>query len=584
MMVKQKKIPMLQRSISVFVPALNEEHTLAPTVERLIDALTITIEDFEIIIVNDGSSDNTGNVAERIAAENPIVRVVSNPRTMGLGFGYRRGYEEATKDSFVYIPGDNTWPYRSFVELFGNLGRADIITSYAINPEVRPFGRRIVSRLYTIAMNVLFGRHMRYFNGLTIYPVSFLRRGPATTFGFGFQAEVLLKALYSGLSYIEVGLPIDERSAGGSKAVNIRNIVSVAATVVRLFWALRIRKDWTPDASKPAGGHQFSRAPSMPLDELGFDPDIQEAVGSAEESTASRVIVVTGASSGIGAALAKDLSKAGHRVFACSRNVDRLTAALSGFPQITFAACDASKESDVVQFVAAIGNMTGHVDVLINCAGGFGAIGAIDKVESAAWTRTVTENLLGTFLPSKHFLPLLQRSEVPQIINFSGGGAFGPFPNFTAYACAKAAIVRLTETLAVELSLHGISVNAVAPGLVRTDAHNATLAAGPEKAGMVQFRRTERLMRPGNDDAEKRRLELVQQCVRALISPAYRGLTGKTISANFDPWATDAFREHVADIARSELYTMRRTNLVSLPEGLLRTRLMETWAKHGVRR
>ncbi len=583
-MATSHKIPMLQRSLSVLVPALNEENNLAPTVERLIDALTITIEDFEIIIVDDGSTDGTRNVAERLAAENPIVRMVSNPRTMGLGYGYTRGYEEATKEFFVYIPADNTWPYRSFVELFGNFGRADIITSYAINPEVRPFGRRIISRLYTVLMNFLFGRHMRYFNGLTIYPVSFLRRRPATTFGFGFQAEVLLKALYSGLSYIEVGLPIDERSAGGSKAVNIRNIVSVLGTMARLFWDLRIRKRWAPDEMKPAMPRGFSRTASMPLDELGFDPDVEQKTELTDDTAPGRVIVVTGASSGIGAALAKDLSKAGHRVFACSRSLERLTAAFSEFPQVTYSVCDASSEKDVSTFVASIGEKTDHVDVLINCAGGFGAIGSIDKVDSEAWIKTITENLLGTFLPSKHFLPLLQRSDAPQIINFSGGGAFGPFPNFTAYACAKAAIVRLTETLAIEVAPYGISVNAVAPGLIRTAAHNATLAAGPEKAGLVQFRRTERLMRAENADEESARMELVQQCVRALISPAYRGLTGKTISANFDPWATDAFREHVADIARSELYTMRRTNLVSLPEGLLRTRLMETWAKHGVRR
>lgn len=584
-MPKFQKIATLQRSLSVLVPALNEENTLAPTVERLIDALTITIEDFEIIIIDDGSSDNTRNVAERLAAENSIVRVITNPRKMGLGYGYTRGFEEATKEFFVYIPGDNTWPYRSFVELFGNFGRADIITSYAINPEVRPFSRRVVSRLYTMLMNVLFGRHLRYFNGLTIYPVSFLRRRPATTFGFGFQAEVLIKALYFGLSYIEVGLSIDERSAGGSKAVNTRNIVSVMTTVARLFWTLRIRKGWRPSESKSsAARHVFSRVPSTPLDELGFDPDLREAAEPPGDPAPSRVIVVTGASSGIGAALAKDLSRAGHSVFACSRNLERLKAAFSDYPRVTFFTCDASKEADIQRFVASIGEKTDHVDVLINCAGGFGAIGSIDKVNSDAWMRTITENLFGTFLPSKHFLSLLQESDVPQIINFSGGGAFGPFPNFTAYACAKAAIVRLTETLAVELAPYGITVNAIAPGLVRTQAHNATLAAGPENAGLIQFRRAERLMRQDNEDSDGGRLELVQQCVRALISPAYRGLTGKTISANFDPWATQVFREHVADIARSELYTMRRSNLISLPDGLLRARLMETWAKHGVRR
>ena len=579
----KQRIPTLQRTMTVLVPALNEENTLAPTVERLIEALTITIDDFEIIIIDDGSTDNTLAVAEQLAAAHAFVRVIVNPRTMGLGYGYTLGFEEATKVFFVYIPADNTWPYRSFVELFGQLGRADVITSYALNPEVRPFGRRIVSRLYTIMLNLLFGRHMRYFNGLTIYPVQFLRRRPLTTFGFGFQAEVLLKALYSGLSYIEVGLPIDERSAGGSKAVNLRNIVSVAGTVVHLFWTLRIRKQWRA-LSLPQARPLFSRGPSISLEELGFDPDADATQKTDGAPVPSQVIVLTGASSGIGAALAKDLAGAGHQVFACSRDLSRLTEAFRDFPQVTYFACNASKEDDVTQFVSAVAERTGHIDVLINCAGGFGAIGAIDKVDSAAWTQTISDNILSTFLPIKNFLPLLQKSESPQIINFSGGGAFGPFPNFSAYACAKAAIVRLTETLAVELLPYAISANAIAPGLIRTDAHNATLAAGPERAGTVQFRRTERLMQPSADGASGGRLEQVKQCVRALISPAYRGLTGKTISANFDPWASDAFREHIDDIARSELYTMRRTNLVSLPDGLLRTRLMETWAKHGVRR
>ena len=225
-MTQLSRFAILQRSMTLLVPAFNEATNLAPTIERLIDALTITIEDFEIIIVNDGSTDNTHDIAEQIAKRHSMVRVIHNKQNMGLGYSYKRGYQEANKEFFVYIPGDNTWPYRSFVELFGNLGRAEIVTSYSTNPEVRPLGRRIISHLYTYALNWLFGLRMQYFNGLTIYPVSFLRLDPASTFGFGFQAEVLIKALYSGLSYIEVGLPIDERSAGASKAL-IRAILSV---------------------------------------------------------------------------------------------------------------------------------------------------------------------------------------------------------------------------------------------------------------------------------------------------------------------------------------------------------------------
>jgi NAD(P)-dependent dehydrogenase (short-subunit alcohol dehydrogenase family) len=198
--------------------------------------------------------------------------------------------------------------------------------------------------------------------------------------------------------------------------------------------------------------------------------------------------------------------------------------------------------------------------------------------------RTVTNNLFGSFLTIKYFLPLLENAPAPRIINLSGGGAFSPFPNYSAYACAKAALVRLTETLAVELAPRGIAINALAPGFVATKTHETTMASGPERAGPVQFHRTARLLQQSDDEPAAARMEAVRQCVRALLSPAYRGLTGKTISANFDPWDSEAFRRHLNDITRSELYTMRRTNLVNLPDGYLRASLMKTWAKHGIKR
>jgi NAD(P)-dependent dehydrogenase (short-subunit alcohol dehydrogenase family) len=571
-----------QRSISVFIPALNEEKNLAPTVDRLIEALTVTVEDYEIIIIDDGSNDGTGAVADRLAAENSAIRALHNPRNMGLGYCFTQAYHEARKNFFVYIPGDNTWPYRSFVELFGNLGRADIITSYAINPDVRPFGRRVVSRLYTRVLNLLFGRHLQYFNGLTIYPVEFLRRNPATTFGFGFQAEVLLKALNSGLSYIEVGLPIDARTAGGSKAVTLTNIVSVLSTVARVFTDLRIMRrwqpaDWSPHVTAPQG--------TMSIEELGFDPELQSASSRLPDpGLRAQFVVIAGASSGIGAALAKDLSSAGYQVIACSRNLDRLHAAFADQAGVQYTVCDVSDVPEVVKFVEYVRERTKQVNALINCAGGFGAIGAIDQIDADEWMRTVTNNLFGSFLTIKYFLPLLENAPAPRIINLSGGGAFSPFPNYSAYACAKAALVRLTETLAVELAPRGIAINALAPGFVATKTHETTMASGPQRAGPVQFHRTARLLRQSDDATAAARMEAVRQCVRALLSPGYRGLTGKTISANFDPWASEAFRRHLNDITRSELYTMRRTNLVNLPEGYLRASLMKTWAKHGIKR
>lgn len=235
--------PKRPRSICVLIPALNEVANLALTVEAVWRGLSETVESFEIIIVDDHSTDGTAEAADQLSEGRKGIRVFHNATTRGIGYAYVLGYENTICSHFVYIPGDNTWPYPSCRKLFSQLGKADIVTSYAINPEVRSLGRRLLSPFYTSCLNLLFGRQMRYYNGLTIYPVSFLRSRPVTTFGFAFQAEALLKALARGLSHSEIGLPIDERAAGGSKAISVRNIAAVIATILRLRWEL-----WTKTA------------------------------------------------------------------------------------------------------------------------------------------------------------------------------------------------------------------------------------------------------------------------------------------------------------------------------------------------
>ena len=554
------------RSLTVFVPAYNEVDNLAATVETIVRALSVSVEDYEVIVVDDGSTDGTDRVADALAARFSEVRVIHNPRNMGLGYGWMRAIEAASKSSFIFVPGDDTWPYRSLLELFGNLGKADVVTSFTTNPNVRSPIRRTLSAIYTTSLNALFGLDMQYYHGLTIYPSAFLRAHPVTTYGFASMAEALLRAIHEGLSFIEVACAIEDRTKGRSKALTAKNLASIGATVGRLFVDLRLKSPRGPHTVLGLAGRTPGQTAPSPSSRPGTVPDRPLRV------------VVTGGSSGIGAEIVKALAKDGHQVYTCARRRDRLDAVTEGDTIARSFVCDVGDEAQVRAFAAWIAKQTATIDVLINCAGAFGAIGPVAETDSAAWFDTIRVNLFGTYLVTRQLLPSLTTSPDPRIVNISGGGAFSPFPNYSAYACSKAAIVRLTECLAAELAPRGIMVNALAPGFIPTEAHEKTLEAGAERAGALHFKRTQAVLAEGGAS-----LVAVVECLKAMISPRAHGLTGKTISANFDPWRTDAFFERLADITRSDLWTMRRVNIVNLPEGSLRSSLSEAWANYGIR-
>lgn len=278
-----------------------------------------------------------------------------------------------------------------------------------------------------------------------------------------------------------------------------------------------------------------------------------------------RRILVAGASAGIGAALVRALAADGHTVFACARGADGLRTVTQGDTLARSRVCDIGDEEQVKALYSWVASTTPALDALIVAAGAFGAIGPFEETDSKAWWATVRTSVFGLYALAKHGLPLLGGGHRPRIVTFSGGGAFGTFPRYSAYATSKAAVVRLTECLADELSARGIAVNAVAPGMVASKIHQATLEAGPDRAGAEHFERTRAVLARGGVP-----MEVPVDCVRFLLSAEADGLTGKTIAANFDPWRRPEFCARLPEIVASEVYTLRRINPVHLPDGPLK--------------
>lgn len=223
------------RSVTFVMPALNEEANLAHAVSELIPA-TGGLDDYEIVIVNDGSTDRTGEIAEGLARENPRVRVVHNPRNMGFGGAYKVGVTHARMPYVIMVPGDSNHPPDGVTPILDLIGQADIVVPYVSNPQVRGLKRMIISAAYTKLLNFLFRLNLPYYNGLVLHRTELLRTITIETNGYSYQSEALIKLLRRGATTVTVAVPL-AHSDPNTRAFKLKNILRVGNTIWRLIWA-----------------------------------------------------------------------------------------------------------------------------------------------------------------------------------------------------------------------------------------------------------------------------------------------------------------------------------------------------------
>lgn len=225
-------------SLTVIVPAFNEEPNLERAVTDYERAVSGSAARYEFIVFNDCSRDRTGEIADRLAAANPRIRVVHNAVNRGLGYNFREGVRLARHEFCMFLAGEGDVQAESVTRILSAAGTADIVIPYIGNPEVRPRIRRLLSAAFTSTVNALFGLRVRYYNGCALFRTADLRSVPMTTDSFAFQAEVLVRLLRQGRSYTE--LPYLIRPTTGTESFRLRNLAGVARTLARLFIELRV--------------------------------------------------------------------------------------------------------------------------------------------------------------------------------------------------------------------------------------------------------------------------------------------------------------------------------------------------------
>lgn len=270
-----------------------------------------------------------------------------------------------------------------------------------------------------------------------------------------------------------------------------------------------------------------------------------------------RSALITGASQGLGLAIARAYVRAGAHVLLCARGAEALdharseVAALGSPDQHVLAlTADVSRTDDVAAVAKAALELP-HLQILVNNAGVYGPIGPIEDVDWDHWVEGIATNVFGSILMCRALLPHFKRNRYGKIVQLSGGGATNPLPRLSAYAASKAAIVRFAETLAEEVRGSGIDVNCIAPGALNTRLLDEVLTAGPDRAGDAFYARSLKQKKDGGTP-----LERGADLAVFLGASSSDGLTGKLLSAVWDPW--ESLPQHRGELDGTDVYTLRR--------------------------
>jgi 3-oxoacyl-[acyl-carrier protein] reductase len=267
-------------------------------------------------------------------------------------------------------------------------------------------------------------------------------------------------------------------------------------------------------------------------------------------------VLITGASGGLGSHLARSFWSAGWNLALVGRNRQSLLDLSNSLPKkanqsAPVFACDLSLSDDVIKLSQQIKEYLPRLDVLINNAAIHGPIGPLIGSNLTYWDDAIRVNLLAPVALCHGLIGFIASSGGGSIINLSGGGATGPRANFTAYASAKAALVRFSETLAQEVSMQNIRVNCIAPGAMKTSLIKEVIDSGVRVAGIHEFETANKVLEEGGAS-----FDAVADLALFLSSEISRGISGKLISAIWDNWRE--WPHHLKQLQASDVYTLRR--------------------------
>ncbi len=232
---------MVIKNLSVFFPCVNEEGNLEDTVEKAIVVLEKLKSNYEIIIVNDGSTDKTGQIADKLAKQNPHIRVIHHPKNLGYGEALKSGFYNARFDTIVYTDGDRQFDFSEVTRFIDKLDQADLIVGYRIKRK-DPFFRLLFAKGWALSLFAFFRLRLRDVDcGFKMVKRQVLEKIPKleSQRGAMINAELAIKTKKAGFRIAEVGVNHYPRLSGKPTGANFRVIVKSFLDLIRLWWKVK---------------------------------------------------------------------------------------------------------------------------------------------------------------------------------------------------------------------------------------------------------------------------------------------------------------------------------------------------------
>jgi glycosyltransferase involved in cell wall biosynthesis len=235
-------------SISVIVPVYNERASIEMVVREALATLDETGQKGEILVIDDGSTDGTGNIADRVAEEHDRVTVIHHQVNRGLGEVYRTAFGKISGDYVTILAGDGEVPACTIQTFLPHIGDVDMVLGFLPSGKYLPNGKpdlrsRLLSGTERALYRAAFGTFPK-FQGTLMFRRSLLEKVPLSSTGRGWMimSELLIRASRAGYRMVSIPIEMRPRIAGRSKVKNLRMSIIMFCQLIRLWGQMRWRR------------------------------------------------------------------------------------------------------------------------------------------------------------------------------------------------------------------------------------------------------------------------------------------------------------------------------------------------------